>query len=305
MPEPAGRNDGVKLDNAPLPRQTARRRRLDSGVDRETSAHPAIVVATASCGAEYDLAITLNPRSARAYVGRALVRQQQGRLDDSIADFDRAIGINPSFAEALAGRGFALVLKGRATEAEADFDRALALNSANGVAFAGRGLALLASNQAARAMVAFDQALANGVETSFVPLVHFLRGRALVSLGELDKASAEIDRALALNPKFAEAFVTRGIIFTMKHDNARALEALDRAIALNPQSIESFYARGRLYQDQGKAELATDDFRKATELRAKTVFDTLAQADARKRLEMLGKQTPCRGAGEGPGATCL
>ncbi len=88
----------------------------------------------------------------------------------------------------------------------------------------------------------------------------------------------------------------------MKHDGAGALEAFGRAIGLNAQYLEAYYARGRLYQEHGRAELATADFRKAIELHAKTFFDVVAQADAKKRLETLGKQIPCGASGN---ATCL
>ena len=58
-------------------------------------------------------------------------------------------------------------------------------------------------------------------------------------------------------------------------------------------------------QDQGKGDLAIADFRKAIELQPKTFFDMAAQADAKKRVQTLGNQLPCRGAGNAAGQTCL
>ena len=42
---------------------------------------------------------------------------------------------------------------------------------------------------------------------------------------------------------------------------------------------------------------ATEDLRKATELAPKDMFDTMAQADAKRRLETISKGTPCGSAG--------
>jgi tetratricopeptide (TPR) repeat protein len=97
----------------------------------------------------------------------------------------------------------------------------------------------------------------------------------------------------------------RGLILMKRHDSARALEAFDRTIALDPRSIETYYLRGGLHQDQGKHDLAIADFRKAIELQPKTFFDMAAQVDAKKRVEALGNQLPCRGAGNAAGQTCL
>jgi tetratricopeptide (TPR) repeat protein len=55
--------------------------------------------------AEYERAIALNPKATSAYMGRAQLRQLQGRIDDALTDFDRAIGVNPASSDPLAGRG--------------------------------------------------------------------------------------------------------------------------------------------------------------------------------------------------------
>ena len=75
------------------------------------------------------------------------------------------------------------------------------------------------------------------------------------------------------------------------------------ALVMKGRAIEA--AADGLHQDQGKGDLAIADFRKAIELQPKTFFDMAAQADAKKRVQTLGNQLPCRGAGNAAGQTCL
>jgi hypothetical protein len=61
-----------------------------------------------------------------------------------------------------------------------------------------------------------------------------------------------------------------------------------------------------VYEAQGKPDLASIDLRKAVALPPKSPFDTLAQAEAKKRVERLTKQIPCGGAARtGASETCL
>ena len=52
--------------------------------------------------------------------------------------------------------------------------------------------------------------------------------------GEVERGSDLVDRALAINPNFSNAWNARGWISVILGDGARALDAFDRAIRLNP-----------------------------------------------------------------------
>ena len=54
---------------------------------------------------------------------------------------------------------------------------------------------------------------------------------------------------------------------------------------------------------QGKNDLAIADLRKATAFKPRTVFESLAQADAKKRIEQLNRAIPCTSSGDA--GTCL
>jgi hypothetical protein len=54
---------------------------------------------------------------------------------------------------------------------------------------------------------------------------------------------------------------------------------------------------------RGEPDLALADLTKAIELKPRTIFDTMAQTNAKKRVQTLGKRIPCGSAGAGE--TCL
>ena len=89
----------------------------------------------------------------------------------------------------------------------------------------------------------------------------------------------------------------------VKKDYARALADLDQAMSLDQADLESYYFRARVYEAQGKNDLAIADLRKATGFSPRTVFEALAQADAKKRIEQLNKAIPCTSSGDA--GTCL
>src|SRR6185436_19095943 len=49
---------------------------------------------------DYNRAISLRPRHAPAFAGRAFVHYQKGELDQSVADFTRAVELDPRLSSA-------------------------------------------------------------------------------------------------------------------------------------------------------------------------------------------------------------
>src|SRR5262245_56127491 len=56
--------------------------------------------------AEFNRAISLDPRHAAGYAGRAYVRHRRGDSEGAIADFTRAVQLDPRMSTAYAARGF-------------------------------------------------------------------------------------------------------------------------------------------------------------------------------------------------------
>src|ERR1051326_581250 len=90
---------------------------------------------------DYNRAISLRPRHAPAFAGRAFVYYQKGDLDRSVADFTRAVELDPRLSSAFGARAFVWLTRGELDRAIADFTRTLELDPNDAMASHGRGLA--------------------------------------------------------------------------------------------------------------------------------------------------------------------
>ncbi|MDR1467911.1 MAG: tetratricopeptide repeat protein, partial [Spirochaetaceae bacterium] len=61
--------------------------------------------------------------------------------------------------------------------------------------------------------------------------------------GENDKAIADYNQALRINPNYAEVYYNRGYAYAMKKDYARARADWEKALQLDPNDAD---ARGNL-----------------------------------------------------------
>ncbi len=107
------------------------------------------------------------------------------------------------------------------------------------------------------------------------------QGEAYGRQGQFDKAIAEINKAIELDPKNANAFNDRGLALWLKGDMNPALADYNKAIELNPTFATAYNNRGLLYgKGQGEMDLAIADFSKAIELDPKLVDAYLSRGMA-------------------------
>jgi tetratricopeptide (TPR) repeat protein len=96
---------------------------------------------------------------------------------------------------------------------------------------------------------------------------YFQRGVANFNLSDLDRAIADFDKAIALNPNLAEAYYNRGTAYGRKGDLEQAIADLDKAIALKPDLAEAYNNRGIAYNNKGQFDRAIADYDKAIALK--------------------------------------
>ena len=88
--------------------------------------------------------------------------------------------------------------------------------------------------------------------------IHFEWGNEKFMQGDYHGAMADFDRAIELNPNYAEACFSRGVAKFMQRDYRGAIADCDRAIELKPDYVAAYYNRGG-------AKSALDDERGAKE----------------------------------------
>jgi len=102
---------------------------------------------------------------------------------------------------------------------------------------------------------AAEEAMNKGVDYSFE--------------GKYDKAIAEFNKAIAINPNLAEAYGERGSAYKHKGDYDRAISDQTKVIKIDPRSDVAYYNRGNAYAKKGNLDQAISDYTKSIEINPK------------------------------------
>jgi tetratricopeptide (TPR) repeat protein len=122
---------------------------------------------------DYARALTIDPKSDRAYFNRGTNYLQQGKYDLAIEDYTTVLKLVPQEADAYNNRGNAYLRKGDVEQAIKDIS------------------------------VAIEK------KPSFYPS-YVNRSNAFAHKGELDKAIQDVSKAISLNPELLDMYVVRG-----------------------------------------------------------------------------------------------
>ncbi|MCY4570135.1 MAG: tetratricopeptide repeat protein [Candidatus Poribacteria bacterium] len=155
------------------------------------------------------------------------------------------------------------------------------------------GCLLWEGGKAEKALSAYDKAIR--LQPDYAE-VYNNRGNIKNELGSRDAALDDYDKAIRLNPNFAEAYSNRGSTkFRLgKHDKAFA--DLNKAIRLQPDFINAYINRGVAQLGLGNIDEAKLDFQTALELAEHQENDNF-KTYVEKRLQELNAVTPqgCKG----------
>jgi len=126
-----------------------------------------------------------------------------------------------------------------------------------------RGIEWAAKSNYDRAIADYDVSIKLNPRVSDV---YFNRGNAWGSKGDHDRAIADYDAALKLNPKDASSHTGRAFELTAKGEYARAVADYDAAVQFNPKSSGTLLARGRVHFYNGDFPRAVADLEQSLKL---------------------------------------
>lgn len=92
------------------------------------------------------------------------------------------------------------------------------------------------------------------------------RGRAHLEQGNFPRAIQDLNKAIEMNPKFAEAYRNRGSAYFHQNNLYQAILDYNVAIQLDPVCAAAYNSRGSAYQKQSNFSSAIADFSKAIKL---------------------------------------
>jgi tetratricopeptide (TPR) repeat protein len=180
-----------------------------------------------------DLSLKMNPDDveARYHLGR--VRYQQNQFDLAIAAFQEVIKRDPGNVKALDNLGLSLEAKNQVEAATAAYKRAIEL----------------------------DQSAATHSEQPYLNL-----GALLVKSNHPDEAIPLLARAGEIAPGEFKVHYELGKAYFDSTQWEPARRQAEEAVRLNPKDSSTHYLLGRVYQRLGRKDLASEEFRKTSEL---------------------------------------
>ena len=206
-------------------------------------------------------------RQAQLSVQEGTASLRSWKLPQAIQAFTHAIEIEPRYAEAFVKRGLAYYRSAQYETAIADYTQTLKLKRYQADAYASRGDAYRALADTPRAIEDYSASL----KTRWNAAVMQKRAETYFKQGNVQKALADYDDLIKRKPT-AIAYYGRGNVYlqlSIRGSENRlklALADMDQAIALEPRFASAYISRAQVHTHLGDHTLASRDYRHANRL---------------------------------------
>jgi tetratricopeptide (TPR) repeat protein len=214
---------------------------------------------------QFTEAIRLDPEYADAYNNRGDAYDKLGEYQLAIEDYDDVIRLDPQYAWASNNRGYAYQRLRMGEEAERDWAKAKELAYPTATPRPRATAVPTATPRPQAYPTATPRPSATDSQVKDAEYA-FQLGRTHYDNSFFEVAIEQFTKAISLNPKHAQAYKYRGIVYDELGEHERAIPAYDEAIRLDPEYPWAYYHRGRAYQALGMRDEAARDSAKASEL---------------------------------------
>ncbi len=154
----------------------------------------------------------------------------EGDVDEAIRLLQRAVSIDPKFYKAWVNLGLAFERKGNLLEAQNCYEQAIRC------------------------------------QPSWFPLAHYNLAGIYLKRGDLAKALIECETAIKADPKFARAYLRKGVILAQQKRFHEAIAEFQKALRFEPELAMAYNNLGLAYQSIGNFVEARIAFQKAIEI---------------------------------------
>lgn len=213
----------------------------------------------------FTYSIQIKP-AIKSITQRALTFIKLKNYEGAIIDFNLILDREPENTDALYNRALVYDILERNTEALADFNKLLEIDFENIEAYLHRGNIYKEQEQWDLALDDLDFYIANAKNPS--DDAYGIRGIINLSKRHYANAIQDLNKAIGLNPKYAEYYFYLGLTFNKVEKYEEALKYVTQAIQLDDSIASYFLTRSQIHQKLGDSESSTSDYRIWMEMEA-------------------------------------
>jgi len=177
---------------------------------------------------------------AQAYLLRAELTDE---VEKKLADFEAAVKADPKNVQALQGRALLYLQKGENEKAVAELKRLVDEDTDNAALMAVLADALTNLKKYDEALKYCDAVIQHAPRAT---LGYNLRARLKAIKDDVKGAIADLDEALAIDPKDVNALLMRSRLHAADGNDAKAKEDVDQALRLRPELPEAIITRSMI-----------------------------------------------------------
>ena len=95
---------------------------------------------------------------------------------------------------------------------------------------------------------------------------YYHMGAAYLQKREFDQAISLFNKSLEINPRYAEAYETRGMVYSSREQYDQAIADFNKALEIDPRLAEVYFSRGRAHYFKGEYGKSWEDIKRAEDL---------------------------------------
>jgi tetratricopeptide (TPR) repeat protein len=214
---------------------------------------------------KYEKAIEIDPFNFNAHYWKGLSLKLINNNEEALKCFDEAIKINPRSYLVHEKRAEALYYLGRYKESAASYEEAVKLDKSKytKTTFINLGDGLYDDKNYE------DSILFYNIVINYYPdeaeYAYYSKAVALHYLLKYDEALRTYDKAIEINPKYADAYNNKGNVYKDLEKQEEALKCYDKAIEIDPEEGDFYYSKGNALYTFKRYDEAITTLNKAVE----------------------------------------
>jgi len=209
--------------------------------------------------AEYQTALTINPKNASVHSNLGTVYNKKGLTDKAFTEYQQAIELDSDYAQPHNNLGNIYFNRGDIDKARAEYEEAIRIKPNYAHAHNGLGSVYDALGELDHAFEEFKKSLY--YDNHYIHAINNL-GVNYAKRGLLNESIAELKKAVSLDTNQAQGHYNLALAYEKAGRTTDAIREYQAVIQLEPNNFNARYALGSLYQGLGLADNAIAEFQK-------------------------------------------